>query len=498
MENVIYGFMNALKIINLLTAAASVTVGIIVGSLPGLSAAMGVALLIPITFGMPAETALIALAGVYVGAMYGGSISAILLHTPGTSSAAATAIDGYPLTLKGQAGKALATATISSFIGGIISSIALYTLSPLLATLALKFGPAEYFWLSIFGLTIIAGVSSKSMLKGLMSGALGLVLSTIGMDPMLGIARFTFGRNELLEGLPFTATLIGLFSMSQVLLLAEKKIKEIKASREFSDKVYLTKEELKRITPISLWTGVVGTVVGILPGAGGTIASFIGYNEAKRLSKNKDEFGTGVIEGVAGPEAANNAVTGGSLIPTLTLGIPGNSVTAILLGGLVIQGLKPGPDLFTIHGKITYTFFAGFVIVNILMLVLGLFAVRLFAQVSKVDDTVLIPIIFALSVIGSYSITNNIMDVYIMFIFGIVGYFVKKFNLNSAAVVLALILGPIGETGLRRTLIMNKGNYMSLLNSPISIGLLTISVLSLFTPLIMGGIDKIKTRTRNK
>lgn len=495
MENVIYGFVAALKLINIFAAISSVAVGIIVGSLPGLSAAMGVALLIPITFGMPAETALIALAGVYCGAMYGGSISAILLHTPGTSSAAATAIDGYPMTLKGQAGKALATATIASFIGGIFSSIALYTLSPPLATLALKFGPTEYFWLSIFGLTIIAGVSSKSMLKGLISGALGLVLSTIGMDPMLGVPRFIFGSNSLLQGLPFTATLIGLFSMSQVLLLAEKKIKEAQEAREFNDKVYLSKDELKRIIPVSLWSATIGTVVGILPGAGGTIASFIGYNEAKRFTKDKHLFGTGIIEGVAGPEAANNAVTGGSLIPTLTLGIPGNSVTAILLGGLVIQGLKPGPDLFTIHGKITYTFFAGFVIVNVFMLILGLFGVRLFAKVSKVSDSVLIPIIFALSVIGSYSITNNFVDVWVMFVFGIVGYFAKKFNLNSAAIVLALILGPIGETGLRRTLIMNKGNYMSLFNSTISWVLIAISVLSLMTPVIMAMMDKRKAKS---
>ena len=492
-----FGFINAFKLVNLFAALVSVAIGIIVGSLPGLSAAMGVALLIPITFGMPAETALIALAGVYCGAMYGGSISAILLHTPGTSSAAATAIDGYPMTLKGQAGKALATATIASFIGGIISSIALYTLSPPLATLALKFGPTEYFWLSIFGLTIIAGVSSKSMLKGLISGALGLVLSTIGMDPMLGVPRFTFGNNGLLQGLPFTATLIGLFSMSQVLLLAEKKIRDMKGSREVKDKVYLSKDEIKTILPISLWTSVIGTVVGILPWAGGTIASFIGYNEAKRFTKDKEAFGTGIIEGVAGPEAANNAVTGGSLIPTLTLGIPGNSVTAILLGGLVIQGLKPGPDLFTIHGKITYTFFAGFVVVNILMLILGLFGVRLFAKVSKVSDSVLIPIIFALSVIGSYSITNNMMDVWVMFIFGIMGYFVKKFNLNSAAIVLALILGPIGETGLRRTLIMSKGNYMALFNSTISWVLIGISVLSLMTPVIMSIIDKKKGKVEN-
>lgn len=494
MENILFGFVTALKLVNIFTALLSVATGIIVGSLPGLSAAMGVALLIPITFGMPAETALIALAGVYCGAMYGGSISAILLHTPGTSSAAATAIDGYPMTLKGQAGKALATATLASFTGGIISSIALYTLSPPLAKLALQFGPTEYFWLSIFGLTIIAGVSSKSMLKGLISGAFGLALSTIGMDPMLGIPRFTFGNNALLQGLPFTATLIGLFSMSQVLLLAEKKIIEKQKAKEVKDKVFLDKGEIKRIIPINLWSGLIGTVVGILPGAGGTIASFIGYNEAKRFTKNKKDFGTGIIEGVAGPEAANNAVTGGSLIPTLTLGIPGNSVTAILLGGLVIQGLRPGPDLFTIHGKITYTFFAGFVVVNILMLMLGLFGVRYFAKVSKVNDSVLIPLIFALSVIGSYSITNNIMDVWIMFIFGIVGYFVKKFNLNPAAIVLALILGPIGETGLRRTLIMNDGNYMALFNSTISWVLIIIATLSLLTPLLLNVIEKRKSK----
>lgn len=494
MENILYGFTAAFKLVNLFAALASVTVGIVVGSLPGLSAAMGVALLIPITFGMPAETALIALAGVYAGSMYGGSISAILLHTPGTSSAAATAIDGYPMTLKGEAGKALATATIASFIGGIMSTIALYTVSPLLAKLALKFGPTEYFWLSIFGLTIIAGVSSKSMLKGLMSGALGLVLSTIGMDPMLGQPRFTFGLNFLIDGLPFTATLIGLFSMSQVLILSEKAIKERSKSKAVDDKVLLTKEEIKRILPVSLWSSIIGTVVGILPGAGGTIASFIGYNEAKRFTKEKDKFGTGIIEGVAGPEAANNAVTGGSLIPTLTLGIPGNSVTAILLGGLVIQGLRPGPDLFTTHGKITYTFFAGFILVNIFMLLLGLIGVRMFAKVANIKDNVLIPIIFALSVIGSYSITNRMSDVWVMFVFGIIGYFVSKFKLNSAAIVLALILGPIGETGLRRTLIMNKNNYMSLFNSTISWVLIIISVMSLLTPVFVSIVEKRKNK----
>lgn len=495
MSDMLYGLLNALTLVNLFAALGSVFVGIVVGALPGLSAAMGVALLIPITFGMPADTALIALAGVYCGAMYGGSISAILLHTPGTSSAAATAIDGYQLTLQGKAGKALATATIASFVGGFLSTIALYTISPLLANLALKFGPTEYFWLSIFGLTIIAGVSSGSMLKGLISGALGLVISTIGMDPMLGIPRFTFGQNFLLEGLPFTATLIGLFSMSQVLVLAEKKIKDMDKIKELKDKIYLNWKETKRILPTCLRSTVIGNVIGILPGAGGTIASFVGYNEAKRFSKSDIEFGKGNIEGVAGAEAANNAVTGGSLIPTLTLGIPGNSVTAILLGGLVIQGLRPGPDLFTIHGKTTYTFFAGFAIVNIFMLILGLFGVRFFAKVSTIKDSILIPIIFSLSVIGSYAINNRMSDVWIMFIFGIIGYFVKKVDLNPAAIVLALILGPIGETGLRRTLIMNKGDLKSLFSSTISWVLIILSVLSLLSPIFMAKFEKKKDET---
>ena len=354
MSDILYGFITALSPINLVAACVSVAIGITIGALPGLSAAMGVALLIPITFGMPASTGLIVLAGVYCGAIFGGSISAILIRTPGTPAAAATAIDGYELTLKGKAGKALGTAVIASFMGGILSSISLYLFAPTLATLALKFGPAEYFWLSIFGLTIIAGASTKSITKGLISGGLGLMISTIGMDPMLGNPRFTFGIPSLLSGIPFTASLIGLFSMSQVLMLAEKKIKSSGKMIDFDDRVLLSRAELKQILPTTLRSTIIGNLIGILPGAGASIASFLGYNEAKRFSKHKEEFGHGSIEGIAGAEAANNAVTGGSLIPTFTLGIPGESVTAVLLGGLLIQGLQPGPDLFTIHGKITY------------------------------------------------------------------------------------------------------------------------------------------------
>lgn len=410
---------------------------------------------------------------------------AILIRTPGTPATAATAIDGYELTKQGKAG----TAITASFISGILSGIPLYLFAP---RLALLFGPAEYFWLSIFGLTIIAGASTKSIVKGLISGALGLMLSTVGMDPMLGNACFTFGVPTLLSGIPFTAALIELFSMSQVLMLAEKKIKEAGNMVEFDNKVLLSKEQILEILPTSLRSTVIGSIIGILPGAGASIAAFLGYNEAKRFSKKKELFGHGSIEGIAGAEAANNAVTGGSLIPTFTLGIPGESVTAVLLGGLMIQGLQPGPDLFTVHRKITYTFFVGFVIVNIFMLILGLFGSKLFASVSRVSDNYLIPLIFSLSVISSYAINNQMADVWVMFVFGIIGYFVQKFELNSASIVLALILGPIGESGLKRSLILNHNNYSILFQSAVSKVLLFLTLFSLLSPIVMAQLKKKK------
>ncbi|MCD7908959.1 MAG: tripartite tricarboxylate transporter permease, partial [Clostridium sp.] len=462
MNEILAGFVNAVQPLNLVAMAVSVAIGIMIGALPGLSAAMGMALLIPITFGMPASTGLIVLAGVYCGAIFGGSISAILIHTPGTPASAATAIDGYQLTLKGKAGKALGTAIISSFFGGLLSCISLYFFAPVLAKLAMAFGSPEYFWLSIFGLTIIAGVSTDSLLKGLISGALGLLLSTVGMDPMNGVFRFTFGQAALYEGLPFTATLIGLFSMSQVLVLAEKKIRKAGELVKFDDRVLLNGKEMKLIAPTIVRSWIIGNLIGILPGAGASIASFMGYNEARRASKHKEEFGHGSIEGIAGSEAANNAVTGGSLIPTLTLGIPGESVTAVLMGGLLIQGMQPGPDLFNKFSGVTYTFFAGFVLVQFFMLVIGLLGAKGFAKISRVSDAILIPVVFSLSVVGSYAIRNSMVDVGVMFAFGVLGYLIKKFDLNPAAIVLALILGPIAEKGLRRALILSGENPANL------------------------------------
>lgn len=484
------GFLHALSPLNLLAMVASTALGITIGCLPGLSAAMGVALLLPVTFGMDPATGLIVLGGIYCGAIFGGSISAILIHTPGTPASAATAIEGYQLTLKGQAAKALSVACYASFCGGLLSCISLYFFSPLLAELAMQFKSPEYFWLSIFGLTIIAGVSSRSILKGLMSGILGLLISTIGMDPMEGVERFMFGQSTLYNGVNTTCALIGLFSMSQVLILAEKKIVERAKATKFKMQFGISRQEIKRLMPTITRSWLIGNILGILPGAGATIACFMGYNEARRFSKHKEEFGNGSIEGVAGSEAANNAVTGGSLIPTLTLGIPGESVTAVLMGGLIIHGLQPGPELFTTYAPMTYTFFAGFVLVQFAMLAIGLWGSKVFAQISRLSDSILIPSIFVLCVVGSYAIHNNFVEVIIMFIFGIIGYLVRKFDLNAAAIVLGLILGPIGENGLRRSLYLSDGDPSILFSTPLCWMLIVLCIIGIFSPIIMGRFEK--------
>lgn len=489
------GFIHALTPFNLLLMAVSTAVGVSIGCLPGLSAAMGVALLLPVTFGMDPASGLIILGGIYCGAIFGGSISAILIHTPGTPASAATAIEGYQLTLKGDAAKALTVACFASFCGGLLSCISLYFFAPPLAQLAMKFKSPEYFWLSLFGLTIIAGVSSKSMLKGLMSGVIGLLISTVGMDPMEGVPRFMFGQSALYNGVDVTCALIGLFSMSQILILAEKKIVARPKAASFKSKFTLTKPELKMLTPTILRSWIIGNIVGILPGAGASIACFIGYNESRRFSKHKDQFGKGSIEGVAGSEAANNAVTGGSLIPMMTLGIPGESVTAVLMGGLIIHGLQPGPELFTTYAGMTYTFFAGFVLVQFFMLAIGMMGCKGFAQISRLSDGILIPAIFILCVVGSYAIHNNVVEVWIMLIFGVIGYLVRKFDMNATAIVLGLILGPIGERGLRRSLMLSDGDPSILFSTSICWVLIILCVIGLLSPIFM---DRMERKMRDK
>lgn len=482
---------------NLLAVAAGMVSGIIVGALPGLTATMAVALLVPVTFSINPITSLAMLGGVYCGGIYGGSISSILLATPGTPAAAATAIDGHPMAQNGEAGKALGIATISSFFGGITSAVALLFISTWLVQFALKFGPSEYFFLAVLGLTTIVTLSTDSLIKGLISGIFGLLIATIGMDPISAFPRFTFGNVNLLSGVPFMPAMIGLFSVSQVLKLIRKGGTISNSADDVKiGKIMPTMKEFKNLLPTILKGSGMGTVIGILPGAGSTIASFISYNEAKRSGKKTDKFGKGEPKGVAATESANNGVTGGSLIPLLTLGIPGNSVAAVLLGGLMIQGLIPGPDLFTLYGDITYAFIVSLFISNIFMLVIGLAGAKYFARVTNVSNKILVPIILVLSVIGSFAIQNSVFDIWLMFGFGMLGFVLNFLGFSSSPIVLALILGPIAEKGFTRSMVLSGGGWGIFFSNPISLVLIALSVIALIPPIVRYIKDRKKISER--
>ncbi|RKL63587.1 hypothetical protein DXT63_06165 [Thermoanaerobacteraceae bacterium SP2] len=466
--------------------------GIIIGALPGLTASMGIALLVPVTFGMSPVAGLTMLAAIYTSAIYGGSISAILIHTPGTPASAATAIDGYQMTLQGQGLKALGTSTICSVLGGLFSAVCLLILAPPLAKVSLRFSSPEYFLIAVFGLTIIAGLSQESIIKGLAAGVFGLLLGTVGVDVLSGYPRYTFGITALESGISFVPAMIGLFSLSQVMIQVEKmNEKTNKVIGDLKGSFWLTWSELKSIWRTIVRSSIIGVLIGILPGAGGDIASWLSYNEAKRFSKTPEKFGKGHIEGVAASEAANNAVTGGALIPLLTLGIPGSSATAIFLGGLLIQGLQPGHELFTKHAKITYAVIVGFFIANILMGIVGYLSAKYVVRVSTVPSGILGPIIVVLSVVGSFAINNSIVDVYTMAIFGLMGYYMRKANFPTAAVVLAMILGPMAERGFRQSLVMSKGNVLAYYaGRPICIILFVLIIIGLVTPILMQRMSK--------
>lgn len=469
--------------------------GMIIGAMPGLSASMAVALLIPVTYGMSAAAGLTMLTAVYTSAIYGGSITACLLHTPGTPSSAATAMDGYALTKQGRGLKAIGTSTICSMIGGTVSALCLLFIAPPLSKVVLSFSSLEYFLLAVFGLTIIGSVAGDNMIKGLLSGCFGVLVGTIGIDIFNGTPRYTFGSINMESGIQLVPAMIGLFSLSQVMVSIEDIVKGNnrildKSATHLSGEMMLTRKEMKTLAPTIAQSSIIGVLVGILPGAGGDIGSWISYNTAKKTSKHPEEFGHGSLEGIAASEAANNAVTGGALIPMLTLGIPGESVTAVLMGGLIIQGLQPGPELFTRYAPMTYTFFAGFVLVQFFMLGIGLLGCRGFAQISRLSDAILIPSVAVLCVVGSFAIHKNFFDVVIMMIFGVLGYLVRKFDLNPAAIVLALILGPIGENGLRRSLRLSGGSPAILFSTPLCWVLIALCVFGVCSPIFMNRMEK--------
>ncbi len=479
MASIFQGFLYVLHPFHFPFLFLGVIGGIIVGALPGLTGSVGIILLLPFIFHLDASTAMVMLCGMFCGAIYGGSISAILISTPGTPSAAATVLDGYPLTQKGEAGKAIGVATIASTTGGIISTFCLMFIAPQLARIALKFGPEEYFALTVFGLTVIASVAGESLIKGLISGFFGLLIATVGLDPIIGYARFSFNIPNLMTGFPLLPVLIGLFAISQIFIQLESAGKDVFCYNQNIKAVLPTFKELKRLALVIIPSSFLGTFIGVIPGTGGAIASFLAYNEAKRWSKEPETFGKGNLAGIAAPEAANNGTTGGAMVPLLTLGIPGDVVTAVMLGALMLIGLRPGPLLFKEHPDVVNAIFAGLLLANVLILLLGILSVRVFPKVLQVPPAILFPVIFTLCFLGAFSLNNSLYDMLIALIFGVIGYVMRKNGFPTAPVVLGVILGPIAEDVLARALLISHGDWTVLFRAPIALFFYGISMLSL-------------------
>lgn len=407
MQLIISSLLSCFHWQNLLGMVLGLGVGLFVGAMPGLSGVIGISLLLPFTFGMEPTMALLMLVGTYCGATYAGSISAILIKTPGTAAAAATVLDGYQMNLKGRAQEALSVALYASVFGGLFSGLVLLTVAPQLAKVALKFNSADYFMLAVFGLSVISAVGGKSICKGLVMACFGVFASTIGIDPTEGVYRFTFGTITLSKGIALVPALIGLFAISELLTQTEKLFHAEKVEQSASASSKYGWKHMWRYKWTMLKSAVIGVVIGATPGTGAAIASFMAYGEAKRCSKHPEEYGHGCPEAVAASESGNNGVTGATLIPMLTLGIPGDVITAVLMGALMIQGLNPGPQLFTQHADMTYTVIVGFLIVNILMLYMGKLAIRAFGQVCKVPYSVLLPVVLAFCLVGAYACSNS-------------------------------------------------------------------------------------------
>ena len=494
-EYLMAGFANVFQPMNLLLTVFGTVVGVVIGCLPGLSGSMGIILLLPLTYTLEKSAALVMLCGIFCGSMFGGSVSAILLRTPGTPSATATLLDGYPLAQQGKAGKAIGIAAFSSFIGGIISTICLIFIAPQLAKVALKFHSADYFALALFGISIMASAAGKNILKGLISGAIGLLISMVGTDPLVGAARFNFGSTKMLIGFPQLAVLIGVFAISEVFTQVQggKNVVEIK--EQAVTNVFPSFKEIKGFLLAAIVGSLIGVFIGIVPGTGGAIAVFMAYNVAQKISRHPERFGHGSYEGVAAPEAANNGTTGGALIPMLCLGIPGDTVTSVMLGALTLIGVTPGPQLFTQNASIVYAIFAGMIIIQFLMLGFGVLFARVAPKVLRIPVKYLMPIIMALCIVGAFCLSNQVYHVTVAIAFGFIGYFMKKFNFPGAPLVLGVILGPIAEKNLDRALQLSRNDWSVFFRRPIALTFILLSVgMILWT--IISNIRKEKTEEK--
>jgi putative tricarboxylic transport membrane protein len=478
-ELLLQGITTALSPLNLALMVLGVAVGIVFGSIPGLSAAMAVALFLPMTFGLEPHTGMCLLVALYIGAVSGGLISAILLNIPGTPSSIATCFDGSPMAKRGDAGKAMGVGIACSFIGGMISFVALAFVAPPLADFALNFQAAENFAVCVFALTMIATVSGGNILKGVLSGMLGLLLATVGLAPIDNVARYTFGFDTLSNGFDTLPSLIGIFAIAEVLNLAEEvtKMSKVKAYEFKPIKGFgFTWKEFKPQWFNVIRSTAIGIGIGILPGIGGSTSGILSYIAAKNSSKYPEKFGTGIMDGVVASETANNATIGGALIPLLALGIPGDGVTAILLGAFMIHGLQPGPLLFTTSADLVYTIFAACFIANIIMIVLEFGGIRVFVRLLAVPKHILMPIIMALCCVGAFATNKSIFDVQSLILFGLIGYAMSKLKIPVAPFILAFILGGSVETYLRKALMNSRGSYMTFVESPISCAFLVIAV----------------------
>ncbi|GGJ80445.1 tripartite tricarboxylate transporter permease [Pseudomonas matsuisoli] len=464
------GILSVLNLQTLLLITGGTLLGIIIGSIPGLTVTMGVALFLPVTFAMSPVDGLSLLMGLYIGGTSGGLISAVLLKIPGTPSSVATTFDGHPMAERGEAGKALSVSIICSFLGGMFSLLVLFFVAPKLAEVAVQFGPYEYFAIALFSLTLVAGLSGDSLARGLVAAGLGLTVAFVGMAPITAFPRFTFGWSELDAGISLLPALIGLFAVSQVLEAAESRKVE-KPMKTVGFNLRQMGFSIRAGASHALnWlrSSVIGTGIGILPGLGGAVCNILAYGAAKKYSKHPEKFGTGITDGLVASESSNNASTGGALVPLMTLGIPGDNTAAILLAGFMIHGITPGPMLFETQGVLVYGIFTALVIANVVM-VLGLFGfMRGFVRVLSVPKHILLPVVMMLCVIGAYGINNRLFDVGCMLAFGVLGWLMKKANLPTTPLLLGFILGPIIETNLRRGLMSSRGDFLPFLTEPIS------------------------------
>ena len=487
LANLQLGFSVALTPFNVMMAVLGVTVGMLIGALPGIGPPSGVAMLLPLTFGMDPTSGIIMLAALYAGTMYGGTITAVLINTPGESASVVTCLDGYEMAKQGRAGPALGIAAIGSFIAGTVGVVLLMLVSPLLARWALSFGPPETFALMLLGLTTVTLLTGDDPLKGYVSMVLGLMLAMVGFDIISGQARYALGIPEMMDGIDFLPVAIGLFGLGEVLAGAERsgKLEVAKGRYGLRDVLPGAADWLRCRWAIARGT-VLGFLVGVLPGAGPTVASFLAYTVEKKVSRHPERFGRGAIEGVAAPESANNAAATAAMVPMLTLGIPGSATTAIMLGGLMMWGLRPGPLLFEKNPQFVWGLIASQYIANVLLLILSTAFIPLFVRALRVPYGILTPLIVMFCITGAYSLKNSLWDVGQMLVFGVVGYFMKKLGYSPAALVLALVLGPLAERALRQSLIISDSGLGILFTRPIAAVLTILALAAIAVPLVRG------------